>query len=193
MSIRSRSPMFQAFSVSITIESSVTRTTCSILQVLFVTWHTGHAMAQALVTSFSLKRPRFSSQASPCRICDGQSGTGTVLSLSFFGFPLSISFHQVFIFVHVTCRPEFRETVSPHWQEHDTHLSVSVFSFCKCYANILKDKEKLALIWSCGMLNSFINKRNECLKEDRKIIANWEFKTLGNTVAYSAQKNGLQN
>jgi hypothetical protein len=43
-------------------------------------------------------------QVSPCRIYGGQSGTGTVPSSKFFGFLLSISFHQ-----------------APHQTQHEDH------------------------------------------------------------------------
>jgi hypothetical protein len=41
-----------------------------------------------------VKKIKKKSRASPCGICGGQSGTGTVFFPEYFGFPLSISFYR---------------------------------------------------------------------------------------------------
>jgi hypothetical protein len=53
----------------------------------------GRAMAQAVSRRPPTAEARFQSRVSPCGICGGQSGTGTVFP-EYFGFPLSISFHR---------------------------------------------------------------------------------------------------
>jgi hypothetical protein len=54
----------------------------------------GRAMAQVVSSRSLTVESRVRARVSPCGICGGQGGTGTGLSPSFFGFPLSISFHR---------------------------------------------------------------------------------------------------
>jgi hypothetical protein len=50
-------------------------------------------MAQAVSRRPPTAEARVRSRVSPCRVCGGQSGTGTGFFLEYFGFLLSISFH----------------------------------------------------------------------------------------------------
>jgi hypothetical protein len=54
----------------------------------------GRAMAQAVSRRPVTAEARVRSRVSPCRICGGQSGTGTGFFPEYFGCPLSVSFHR---------------------------------------------------------------------------------------------------
>jgi hypothetical protein len=81
-------------------------------------------MAQAVSHRPLAAMDRVHDRISPCDICGGQSGTGTVFSSEFFGFPLSVSFHRGSTYAHISWDMNNRsvdgrssETVSPH--RHD--------------------------------------------------------------------------
>jgi hypothetical protein len=48
----------------------------------------GHTTAQAVSCPPFIAEARVRSQVSPCEVCGGRSGTGTVVFSEFFGFPL---------------------------------------------------------------------------------------------------------
>jgi len=61
----------------------------------------GGCIACAVVVGLQslIAEAQVQSQASPCYICGGQSGTGQIF-LKKFCFPLSVSFHQFCVLIH---------------------------------------------------------------------------------------------
>jgi hypothetical protein len=82
----------------------------------------GRAMAEAVSRRPVTAEAWLRSRVSPCAICGGQSGTGTVLSPEYFGFPLSISFHRC----SITKKNEKETTYLSHYFHHRVAITYAI-------------------------------------------------------------------